>query len=150
MTPYAIYFVAMLAPWAIVAVIAAIHRGRKGEIVGRGRGAVAGLSAAFLVCCGWLILGWALPDALDDLPADQQTSVGGALGSSPSCGMLPFARVLEVEVAENELSFTCGLTPFGWPRFSSEGQCAEGTWQVPGILGPTGSGNCGPTMRSSG
>jgi hypothetical protein len=102
----------------------------------------------FLVGSVFAVAGWALPDAFDQLAANEREAVGPALAASPECGMVPFARVLRVEVRESPghgltLRYTCGVTHLGLPRFSNEATCAEGSWWGPGVQDVWRAGSCG-------
>lgn len=147
MTPYALFATAMFAPVAVVLVASAVSRRRRGQVVGRWRAAGAAVSGLFLVGAVFAIAGWALPDAFNRLPASERRAIGPALDASPECGMVPFARVLDVEVRESveqglTLRYTCGITHLGLPRFSNEATCGDGTWWGPGVRNMWTAGSC--------
>lgn len=147
MTPYALFATAMLAPVAFVLVGAAVSRRRRGQAVGRWRAAGAAVSGLFLVGSVLAVAGWALPDAFDRLPATEREAIGPALDATPECGMVPFARVLRVEVRDSPeqgptLRYTCGVTHLGVPRFSNEATCGDGTWWGPGVRNMWTAGSC--------
>jgi hypothetical protein len=147
-TPYAIFGIAMLSPVAVVLIAVALLRRRRGERVGWVRGTAAAVSAAFLITSTLLFTGWALPDDLDRLSERDQSSLGPALGSTPECGFLPFARVVSVEITAGGdgppvLTYTCGFTPLGLPRMSGEARCVEGSWTGPGLRDMWSAGDCG-------
>lgn len=151
-TPYAIFGVAMLSPVAVVLVVAALVKRRRGERVGWLRGTGAALSAVFLGVSVLLFAGWALPDDLDQLSARDRASVGPALSSTPECGFLPFARVVSIEITDTAsggtaFTYTCGVTPLGLPRMSGEAHCVDGRWTGPGIMDQWSGGECGPAAR---
>lgn len=147
-TPYALFFVAMTAPVAVVLVVRGVASCRGGNAGGRGRTVVALAAGAFLLCSAFAVAGWAIPDAFDALPPEQRASVGPALAASPECGQLPFARVLEIEVVRASgdsgpvLQYVCGITPFGVARFGNQAECGEGGWRVPGVLDHSYAGAC--------
>ena len=143
-TAFALVLVGMLAPLAVVLVGWVLARCRRHQPVGEWWGVAAGLTAMFLLASALAIAGWALPDALDRLPAEERKAVGPALAASPGCGLMPFARVVHVEVVREPnralvLRYSCGLTHLGIPRFSSEARCADGEWKGPG---PSSAGRC--------
>ena len=146
-TPFALFATAILTPVAVVVVASALVRRRRAQAVGRWRAVGAALSALFLVGSGLALAGWALPDAYDRLPASERRAIGPALDATPACGMLPFARVLRVEVRRSSpqaptLHYTCGLTHLGLPRFSNQATCADGTWRGPGLRDQWNAGRC--------
>lgn len=120
---------AMVVGWTIV-------RARAGDRR-RLRTAVAIGASAFLLVTALVVLGWALPDAGDDLTASERS----ALDASLECGV-PFARVVDVERGGDTIRYTCGLTPFGLPRLSGEAECNDGSWRVPGVLQEQTAGRC--------
>lgn len=147
MTPYALFVLALTAPVAVVLVVRGVASWRGGP-GGRGRAVVALYAVAFLLCSGFAVAGWAMPDAFDALPPEQRASVGPALAASPECGQLPFARVLEIEVVRASggsgprLRYVCGITPFGVAQFGNQAECGDGVWSVPGVLDHAHAGAC--------
>lgn len=136
MTALALFVVLMLAPLAVVLITWVLVR-RRHQPVGEWLGVAATLAAMFLVSSVLAIAGWALPDALDRLPAAEREEVGPAVARSTRCGFLPFARVMEIEVVHppsgrSVLRYSCGLTHFGLLRLSTETMCADGQWRGSG------------------
>lgn len=132
-TGLALFVVALLAPFAAVFIGWVLVRRRRHQAVGECLGVAAALAAMFLVTSVLAIAGWALPDALDRLPADEREAVGPAVAGSTRCGLLPFARVVEIEVVQDPsgrsvLRYSCGLTHFGLLRLSKESRCADRQW----------------------
>lgn len=147
MTPYAVFALAMLAPVAVVMLGVAVVRRRRNERLGSWRAGPAVASGVFLLMSGLAVAGWATPDAFDRLPALQRRALGPALAASPECGMLPFARVVDVSVSRTAegglvLRYSCGLTPVGLPRFTNEAHCADGQWIGPGVRDQWSAGSC--------
>lgn len=125
MTGLAFFVVALVAPLAVV-FIGWVFVRRRHQTVREWLGVAAALAAMFLVASVLAIAGWALPDALDRLPADEREAVGPALAASPGCGLLPFARVVQVEVVQAPnrrlvLRYSCGLKHLGVPPFLQRG-----------------------------
>lgn len=146
-TPYALFGVAMTSPLAVWALAAALVRRRAARRVGRLLRLAAVGAATFLVVSALLLAGWAQPDALDELPPERRAALEPAVRASPQCGLVPFARVAEVEVIESPtgdrvLRFRCGLTPWAVPRLTGEATCADGRWQVPGLRETASAGRC--------
>jgi hypothetical protein len=146
-TAFALLVTIMLAPVAVVLVMVAVSRRRRGQVVGRWRAAGAASSAVFLVGAVLAAAGWVMPDAFDRLSASERRAIGPALEASPECGLVPFSRVLSVEVRRSPghgptLRFTCGLTHLGLPRFSNEAICADGNWVGPGVRNAWNAGSC--------
>ena len=147
MTPYAVFAAAMLAPVAVVMLVVAVVRQRRHERAGPWRVVLAVASGVFLLLAGLAIAGWAAPDAFDRLSVEERRAVGPALAASPECGILPFARVVDVSVAQTAerglvLRYSCGLTPVGLPRFTNEAHCADGQWTGPGLREQWSAGSC--------
>ena len=75
-------------------------------------------------------------DAIDRLRASEQATVRAAVGVAAGCSQ-PFTHVAEVtpppgrDVADG-FSYRCEWSVLGWPSFTGEAKCADGTWRVPG------------------
>jgi hypothetical protein len=146
-TPYALFAIAVLAPVAVVVAASTVSRRRRGRVVERWRTAGAIASELFLFSAVLAVAGWALPDALDRLPVSERRAIGPALEATPECGLLPFARVMAVEVRQSPdhgptLHYTCGVSHLGFPRYANEATCAGGAWRGPGLRDSWSAGSC--------
>lgn len=138
---------AVVPVWALIGAAALrVRDGRAGPwCLG-----LTGAALTALVWWGLAVVGAAAPDALDRLPDIERAALAPALAASPQCGTLPLTRVLRVDVRAEAgrgktISFTCGLTHLGLPRFSGRAQCAEGgRWSGGGWLDLWRGGSCAP------
>lgn len=147
MTAFALVALAFLGPVAAVFLGWVLTRWRRHQRVGEWLGLGAGLAGAFLLVSALAIAGWALPDALDRLPAEERDALGPALAAAPECRVLPFARVLAVEIDRTPeglvvLRYRCGLTHFGYPSSANEARCVESEWHGPGLMQQWSAGTC--------
>jgi hypothetical protein len=137
-TIFGILVLLFLAPAAGMVVGWTVVRARAGDRR-PWRTALAVGASLFLFLSTLVVLGWAIPDAGDDLSAVERA----ALDSSLECGAMPFARVIAAERVDDRLRYTCGLTPFGIPRFSGEADCSDGSWRLSGAFQEQSGGDCG-------
>jgi hypothetical protein len=146
-TAFGLFAMAFLVPLAAGSLWYLARERARGQVV-RFMRLVLWLSVTFLVGSGLVLAGWLWPDEYDRLTAEERRAIGPALRSSWECGTVPFARVVDVSINRTPgrqvvLKYTCGVTPFGLPRFHNEATCGSaGLWHVPGVLDVQYVGDC--------
>lgn len=110
-----------------------------GSVASRMSGASSWWRGSLAVCGVLLVLTATNPlghDALEALTSDDRRVARDALGSAAGCdGWL--SRVADVEPTgarglSSGFTYRCEWTLLGWPGFTGEAQCGDGTWYVPG------------------